>query len=685
MNVIRLGGCTLEPLGSYLKALAVLRLVSEQADGSARGWWSAACFCLETELDENRLVAFFLEGYAPTPILSPWNGGSGFYPKDRTVGIDAITGSTGQRFAVYREAIEGARAIPEVAQEKGASKSEEDKRRADIQLACRNQLPDGCVDWLDAAVGISAKDERTFAPILGTGGNEGRLDYTNNFMESVAELLIAPDSKTPVEALLRNSVFGSATGGLQPSAVGQYDPGRAGGFNQGQGVETADVPSNPWNFVLTLEGAVGWAAGLYRRQGIAFRSFLCSPFTVKSTPVGYGSAAANDGDSARAEIWAPIWERRATYGEMKALLREGRAAVDGRPAQNGLEFAEAACMLGVDRGIAGFMRYNLLKRRGDSYVALPVGRFEVRDRSESDLVRELNGILEAIDWQMKPRPAEFVSLRRQVEEGMYNVLLRGGEDALEDLAASVGRLYRRMLLTGKEVRIPAGLSRGWVGKLSNTSGTAEARIAAALAGIWDQDAPAMVEHLDRANRNFSWTGATVAERMARTLERRVLLAEQGGLSRNPLASSYRAGIGDATLFLEGSVDDERIEELLFAFTLVNWRSDDSAESKGREDVGVWPVYALLKHLFFAEQVETQEGKKHLMADLGVLAALTAGDVEQAVTIGARRLQNAGLLRAEMQDPGGFDGMRLAAALLIPVPYGTGVRDLFKTRQERRND
>ena len=170
--------------------------------------------------------------------------------------------------------------------------------------------------------------------------------------------------------------------------------------------------------------------------------------------------------------------------------------------------------------------------------------------------------------------------------------------------------------------------------------------------------------------------------MARTLERRVLLAEQRGLDRNPLGSAYRAGIGDATLFLEGSVDDGRIEELLFAFTLVNWRKDDSGESKGREDVGVWPVYALLKHLFVAEQVEIGEGKKYLMADLGVLAALTAGDLGQAVRIGARRLQNAGILRADMQDPGGFDGMRLAAALLIPVPYGTAMQNLFRAKQER---
>jgi CRISPR-associated protein Csx17 len=682
MNVIRLGGCALEPLGSYLKALSVLRLVSEQEESSARGWWERGSFCLETELDEAGLVEFFLERYSPTPILSPWNGGSGFYPKDRKVGIEAIASSADERFAIYRKAITGARVIPGVGEEKGASPAEEDKRRRAIQLACRNQLPDGCVEWLDAAVGISAEGERTFAPILGTGGNEGRLDYTNNLMEYLAELLIAPDGEMPVEALLRNALFGTATAGLQPGAVGQYDPGRAGGFNQGQGVETADIATNPWNFVLTLEGAVAWAAGLYRRQGISFRSFLCSPFTVKSTPVGYGSAAAKDADSARAEIWVPIWDRRATYGEVKALLREGRAAVDGRAAQNGLEFAEAACMLGVDRGIAGFMRYNLLKRRGDSYVALPVGRFEVKDRSESDLVRELNGVLDAIDRQMKSPPAEFGSLRRQVEEGMYNVLLRGGEDALEDLAASLGRLYHRILLTGKEVHIPASLSRSWVSKLCSESGTAEARIAAALAGMWDRNAPGMVEHLDRANGNFSWTGAKVEERLARTLERRVLLAEQRGLDRNPLGSAYYARIGDATLFLEKSVDDERIEELLFAFTLVNWRKGDSGDNQGWSDVGVWPVYALLKHLFFAEQVETGEGKKHLMADLGVLAALTAEDVGQAVRIGARRLQNAGILHADMQEPGGFDGMRLAAAPLIPVPYGTAIKNLFRAKQER---
>src|SRR5260370_42561854 len=65
----------------YLKALGVLRLVSEQKDGEARGYWRDGIFVLEATLDPNGLLTFFLQQYSPTPLLAPWNGGSGFYIK----------------------------------------------------------------------------------------------------------------------------------------------------------------------------------------------------------------------------------------------------------------------------------------------------------------------------------------------------------------------------------------------------------------------------------------------------------------------------------------------------------------------------------------------------------------------------------------------------------------------------
>ncbi|HLI84095.1 MAG TPA: type I-U CRISPR-associated protein Csx17 [Bryobacteraceae bacterium] len=702
MNRVSLLGCAAEPLGSYLKALAVLRLVAEQEDPEARGWWvREGWFCLESKLDEDGLVEFFERRYRPTPILAPWNGGSGFYESggnDSDV-IQTLADSIDPRLELYRKAIELVRAMPEVVAGKEAARKKEKgkrgkkkevaepgkakadwERRTAIQLACRNNMPDEFIDWLDAAIGISAEGERFFPPILGTGGNDGRLDYTNNFMERVAQLLLAPGEST--RPLLRNSLFGDATAAFEDGAVGQYDPGRAGGFNQGEEVETKDIPANPWNFVLTLEGAVAWAAGLYRRQGVGYRSFLCSPFTVKTLAVGYGSASAKDSVNARAEIWAPLWERPAGYGELRTLLREGRAAVDGKPARNGLEFAEAACMLGVDRGITGFVRYNLLMRRGKSYIALPAGRFSVRkdERSEADLIRQLGAVLEEANWRLKDAPEWYASLRRQVEEAMYDCLLRGGGDWLKDVAAATGRFLRAILLSGRTDRFASHLGREWIGELQEYP---EARIAAALAGMWHPAAGEFRDHLDRKHKRFAWTGSRLEERMARVLERRILSGggEEDGYS--PLASRSRILPEDAILFLERTLDDELIEDLVFAFTLVDWKGPLPEKDRQQQEVEIWPLYALLKHMFLDCAVKGEGAEVKISADLNALSLLRAGNVERAAEIATRKLKNKNLKAPEVVYAGGFDGMRLAAAVLVPAYY-TAALNKFVV-QEKKND
>jgi CRISPR-associated protein Csx17 len=670
MTTVVLAGCHPEPLGSYLKALAVLRLVSEQADATARGWWEQDCFHLESPLDAHGLANFFLTHYQPTPIIAPWNGGSGFYSKDRKIGIQALAKSCGDRFAQYRLAIEIAQRIPEVAQAKGASKAEEDKRRSSVLKACRNLLPDACVDWLDAAVGLSADGKRAFAPILGTGGNEGRLDYTNNFMEYVAGLLIEPDPRKPVLPLLKNALFGNDADGFEPSAVGQYDPGRAGGFNQGPGIETADFPSNPWNFVLTLEGAVAWAAGLYRRQGLAYRSFLCSPFTVRSSPVGYGSAGDQDKTAARAEIWTPLWWKPARYAEIKVLLREGRATLDSKPAATGMEFAEAACNLGVDRGIRQFVRYSLLKRRGDSYIALPAGRFPVGYRREADLVRELTPILEDVDYRFRDAPGSYQSPRRRLDEAIFQLLTTGGRPALLDVAAALGRLYKWILMSGKPFPVRSRVSVAWAAQLNDST---EARIALALAGISDRDVGGIQSNLDRSDHQFAWTGRDLPARLVSVLERRSLTAEQRAASRNPFASTRPAPVRDIAPFIEGSVDDELIEDLLFSFLLLERKDTGLAAVVDPQEV--WPVYALLKHLFLSRAVTSGDGAVHLRADLNVLSLLARDDVRGAAEIAIRRLRIAGLSPLEVEYEGGIHAQRLAAALLIPVTYTNSLRKL----------
>ena len=67
-NAIELGGCRPTPLASYLKALGVLQLVSEQQDSNAAGFWRNERFHRQHQPRPRRAHPHFPQGYAPTPI-----------------------------------------------------------------------------------------------------------------------------------------------------------------------------------------------------------------------------------------------------------------------------------------------------------------------------------------------------------------------------------------------------------------------------------------------------------------------------------------------------------------------------------------------------------------------------------------------------------------------------------------
>lgn len=653
MPAIQLAGCTSTPFGCYLKSLAVLRLVAEQADAGARGRWDGDTFLLESKLSREDLLRFFLEQYEPTPIVAPWNGGSGFYEKDNKEGIQAIIRSPDARFAEYRCVIAACQGFPEVLSGKS---DDEDARRSAILRRCRNRLTDRAVEWLDAAVGISADGSRSFAPVLGTGGNEGRLDYTNNFMSRIVGLLISPDARTPARELLAGALFGERTSALQAGAAGQYDPGRAGGANRGPGV-AHESPINPWDLVLTMEGAVAWASGLYRRQGVGYRAVLCSPFTVRAGNFGYGSASGKD--EARAEVWVPLWSRPVCYAELRALLREGRASIDARPARNTLEFAEAASSLGVDRGISRFVRYSLLKRRGDSYVALPTGTFPTGYRSNTDRIREFHSFLESLGEL--PKGAE--DLRRNVESAIYEALVKEHSDGLREMMAALGSLIRRIATTtDTPVPVRAFRAEAWL-DVCGFGTQPEVRIAAALASIHDRETGPLVKYLSRANKEFAWTGIDLPARLTSVLDRRLQAANAAEAEKNPLGGACAIDPGDVTLFVEGSVDDGLTEDLLFAFLVLDWQK---YEPPAYSSVEVLPVYGVLKCVFLPGEIKRDGEAKRLVADRRILSLLTAGSIEDATEMAVRRLRIAGLRPLDVPYAGGMDSRRLAAALLIPV-------------------
>lgn len=389
-----LDGCAPTPLSDYLKGLGILRLLGEQKpEWDARGAWRKDKFVLRStafsgdqQVDRQRLQTFFLDEYRPTPIVAPWNGGSGFYPKDNRDGVDAIMQSGSDRFSNYRHVIDYSRNLVERLKLQESPKNE---GKAYFLTAIRADAPEALLAWTDAAV-LLAGDEPRYPPLLGTGGNDGRLDFTNNFMQRIKDL-IDPESgncTTAAAALLPATLFGQAAPKLVNSAIGQFNPGSAGGPNAGAGFE-ADSLINPWDFVLMLEGAVFFAASIARKLETSEPGMLSFPFTVRSTGAGHGALDAADEYQARAEIWLPLWSGFASIYEIRMLLNEGRATVGRRPVRDGLGFARAVAALGVDRGVTAFQRYGFLMRSGKAYLATPLTRVTVRRNPDADLIAEL--------------------------------------------------------------------------------------------------------------------------------------------------------------------------------------------------------------------------------------------------------------------------------------------------------
>lgn len=318
---LNLRACEPDPLLSYLKAGGVLRLVGEQADREARGYWEEGIFRLRSCLDAGRLVQFFLEDYHPTPIVSPWNGRSGFYEKGQPTAVKAvktIANSTSVRLEPYRQAISACHAV---LRHLGVRKKPEPSEKLRLLAACRARLPDACLPWLDAAVALA--DKPRYAPVLGTGGNDGSMDFSSNFMQRLVDVLHdLGANRTWSESWIRAALFEPVSVSLVKAKVGQYHPGGVGGPNATQGFE-ADSLVNPWDYILALEGVLLFAGGVARRMATGATAFTAFPFTVQAVPAGHGTEADPDYSRGRArgEVWVPLWSRAATVREVRHLLR----------------------------------------------------------------------------------------------------------------------------------------------------------------------------------------------------------------------------------------------------------------------------------------------------------------------------------------------------------------------------
>ncbi|MGH3167321.1 MAG: type I-G CRISPR-associated protein Cas8g1/Csx17 [Trebonia sp.] len=383
-----LRGLRPEPLASYLAGLGLIRVLGEQADPSATAAWTDAGLAIGTSVPD--IAVWLADEYVPTPVLSPWNGGSGFGAKDKEPirRFARLSEHPSPRLTPLRDAIAVAEKVVATARKRGWITDSGVADKGAVVLELRNQCPDEMLPWIDASI-VLAGEEIYFPPILGTGGNDGRLDFSTNYHEQIMEIIGGTDTqRTRSLASARDLLSGTQTGQLTGAPIGQFDPGGAGGPGS-SGFGAANSLANPWSYVLTVEGALLFAASTTRRnQHGAGRAAM--PFTVGPSPDGSDSGAI--GEESRGEVWMPIWTRGFTLSEIRQLFAEARASWRGRPARRAVDFYAATRSLGVARGIDGFARYGLQRRNGLAFAAVPIDRIQVREQPSVRLAAKVE------DW-----------------------------------------------------------------------------------------------------------------------------------------------------------------------------------------------------------------------------------------------------------------------------------------------
>ncbi|MBX6395235.1 MAG: type I-U CRISPR-associated protein Csx17, partial [Alicyclobacillaceae bacterium] len=585
---VALPGTAPIPLSRYLKGLGLLRIVAEQCDPLARGWWERDRFHLESTLDGNGLARFLLEEYRPTPVVAPWNGGSGFYGRDDA--LKTIRVSKTPRLEHYRQTIETAEAL---LREMGLRRQPQKEEKAALLQACRNRFPDEAVPWIDAAIVITG-DGLRFPPLVGTGGTDGNLEFTNNFMQRLLDV-IDPESGKPTPAAavwLQAALWGESAPGLVKGAIGQFSPGEVGGPNASSGFE-GDSLVNPWDFVLMIEGVLLYAAAASKRLESRATAGLSYPFTVRPVGVGNGSTAESDEEKARPEMWMPLWRRPATYREIAYLFHEGRAHVTTRgwfrPAADGVDFARACATLAVDRGIESFQRYSFFMRSGKAYLAVPTTRFVVRRQAHAELLEELDDWLERLRRVSAEGPNTLQTAVRNAEEAVFNFCRYGGERRMQAVLTAVGTVEKFLARAPKVremVRYPLWLNNPkWFEAADD--GSEEFRLAASFVslrpgrlgpirsflspvdpekpGEWskDPDPPRVV-----------WTEGPLADNLARVLRRLLVenrMREKGekkGEERRDksLAGGVSVPLSTVMRFLRGELSDAKIAALIWGLS-----------------------------------------------------------------------------------------------------------------------
>lgn len=606
----RLTGCAPIPLAHYLKALGILRLVAEQADPTAQGWWSGDVFHLRTSLDEAALQRFFLEEYKPTPVVVPWSGNDFFaasrnpdptsflqrwpitsqkYCPTASAIIEAFLVSDSSRLRHYRNDIHGVftAMLQSGALDKSSIEGQSGQKvKRAFLTALRSILSDAAVRWIDSAAVLST-DAFVFNAILGSGGgSDGNSHFSDNFMQSL--WLVLPDfdahRRTSVRAVgglfsstaaIGHSLYGreSTQAIISGRSPGLFSSQDVGGPNALSGF-TAEAAFNPWDYVLCIEGCLAFSGALARKVGSASGPAAAFPFVMRLTTSGAGTLVPQEA-SAR-EAWLPLWNKPAIGSELAAFFSEGRLSLGSEYCQRGVEAARAVATYGYDRGVSAYERVGIVRGRvgGDNYnTSVALGRWMPQFNSGATLLPILDKWTNDVrrEASSDTAPASVARSLRKLDDAVLSLCRCTRSDGLTEVLIALGELeaiIAKSLTWAKDAKLrPVPLlPPQWLTDCYDHS--IEFRLAASLAAmdsrLFDGLRP-YCEPVEKGSRKDGserwyawseeassqsrvvWHNGTLADNLIAMLNRRIVEAVQEGAEANGGSTVFP---GNSHLFAE---------------------------------------------------------------------------------------------------------------------------------------
>jgi len=663
---------TTAPLSSYLAAIGLLRIVGEQLDSGAQGFWRGGQLHLETDTSIERIAEFLAHEYKPSPCITPWNKDSGF-PKGTPA--KEFRNLNGPRFEEIRRIVDTAAALmPHFAP---AGSNENNAKASLLEALDRTGDSDAWSAWLGtcAVTFYNKKGELVarFPAILGgTGGAFGRADFGLKFVKA----LQVAQPEHFIAAIL---------GSDQPDRMIKdgdsliYDTASRCDGQQGYGVATQDTQTskdgkaNPAILILLAEGMALFEGYAMRTapDGEASDGSQHAAFTlaVEHNSSGHPSSSwlENDGNQSE-ELWCPLWDEPCHYSDVRDALRRIALLPLPRQLRTGTDLALFASRLGRRLNLSGFARYCFPARIGQgTKIPSLIEVFPLID-AQPDRTDALAGVVQLASRlrshaKNKNIPSSYRhAAERVVAEvevvaggsGSYAELLRRlltwrrQEEVSQVERKPTEKTARSLWLSFQFGARPRPLPPEWFSLLERELDGPEWRLALAIGT--GHDLPSHLRRGMRTSGNKPNDKTTNEQRQKQTLNKLV-------------TGRPYAGLADVLLLLEGRVDDELVDDLSLGIAWIERRGLPKLPPPETRTPWLPPDYlaGVLLNQWHFESHSPVEGDRARWREL-----LLAGRPEEAMEVALHRLRVAEVVSWPWPAIAASDPHRLLRAVEVPV-------------------